>query len=188
MGMMVRRRYGVVGEALERQALHREMEDARRAFRQLLDDATREDLRRPTRGTRWTNEQLLFHMLFGYLIVRTLLPLVRVMSRLPGDPSAVLARVLNAVTRPFHVVNYLGSCGGALVVRGDRAVAMMDHTIAALRRRLDRESDTSLGRGMHFPVGWDPYFRDVMTLADVYHFGTQHFEHHRGQLTFGVRD
>ena len=35
---------------------------------------------------------------------------------------------------------------------------------------------------MHFPVGWDPFFKDVMTLADVYHFGTQHFDYHRAQL------
>ena len=25
---------------------------------------------------------------------------------------------------------------------------------------------------MHFPVGWDPYFKDVMTVADVYHYPT----------------
>jgi hypothetical protein len=36
---------------------------------------------------------------------------------------------------------------------------------------------------MHFPAGWDPYFNDVMSLANVYHYGTQHFEHHRRQLT-----
>lgn len=23
---------------------------------------------------------------------------------------------------------------------------------------------------MHFPVGWDPYFRDHMTVQDVLHF------------------
>ena len=36
---------------------------------------------------------------------------------------------------------------------------------------------------MHFPVGWDPYFKDMMTLGEVYHYGTQHFDHHRAQLT-----
>ena len=37
---------------------------------------------KPTGGTRWTNEQLLFHMVFGYMIVQRLLILVRVFSRL----------------------------------------------------------------------------------------------------------
>jgi hypothetical protein len=32
---------------------------------------------------------------------------------------------------------------------------------------------------------WDPFFKDTMTLADVYHFPTQHFEFHRRPLTLG---
>ncbi|MEU9916170.1 DinB family protein [Streptomyces sp. NPDC051001] len=49
-----------------RQIVHDELEEARTAFHQLLDAATDADLCRPTDGTRWTNGQLLFHMLFGY--------------------------------------------------------------------------------------------------------------------------
>jgi hypothetical protein len=36
---------------------------------------------------------------------------------------------------------------------------------------------------MHFPTRWDPYFRDFMTLADVYHYPTEHFDHHDRQLS-----
>ena len=28
-----------------------------------------------------------------------------------------------------------------------------------------------------------PYFKPTMSVLDVYHFGTQHFDHHRRQLT-----
>ena len=35
---------------------------------------------------------------------------------------------------------------------------------------------------------WDPYFRDYMTLADVYHYATQHFDFHRRQLTLDRSD
>ena len=59
-------------------------------------------------------------MLFGYLIVRALLPLVRFLGRLLDGVSRVFAAGLNACRKPFHVVNYLGSCGGALVFRGPR--------------------------------------------------------------------
>ncbi len=58
----------------------------RRAAQELearLAAATPGDLRRRTNGTKWTNEQLLFHMVFGYTVVRALLPLVRIISRLP---------------------------------------------------------------------------------------------------------
>ena len=37
---------------------------------------------------------------------------------------------------------------------------------------------------MHFPSAWDPYFHDTMSVFDVYHYGTQHFDHHRKQLSF----
>jgi hypothetical protein len=46
-----------------------------------------------------------------------------------------------------------------------------------------------MARGMHFPIGWDPYFTDFMTLLDIYHYPTQHYNHHRRQLTLAkVRD
>lgn len=126
---------------------------------------------------------MLWHMAFGYLIVWRLLPLVRLFGRLPDGFSRTFAAVLNAATRPFHVVNYLGSVGGALVFRGPRLTRQLDTTIIRLHRCLDAESDESLRRRMHFPIGWDPFFRDTMTLAEVYHFGTQHYRLHRGQLT-----
>ena len=60
-----------------------EMERARVDFHHLLDNATNAELRAGTDGTKWTNEQLLFHMLFGYLLVRNLLILVKACTRLP---------------------------------------------------------------------------------------------------------
>ena len=43
-----------------------------------------------------------------------------------------------------------------------------------------------MDRGMHFPVGWDPYFKDSMTLLEIYHYPTQHYDHHRRQLTLAM--
>jgi hypothetical protein len=51
-------------------------------------------------------------MLFGYLLLRNLLPLVKTMARLPRRVSRIFAAILNAGTRPFHVINYVGSLGG----------------------------------------------------------------------------
>lgn len=128
---------------------------------------------------------MLFHMVFGYMIVLRLLPLVRWLGRLPGWVSRAFSGTLNAGTGPFHVVNYLGSCGGALVFHGDRLTRRLDRTVDSLHRRLDRETDAALARRMHFPVGWDPFFEDTMSLAQVYRYGTQHYDFHRLQLTLG---
>ena len=102
--------------AVDRVDIVAEMRDSAADFRVLLDAATSAELRRGSDGTKWTNEQLLFHMLFGYLVVRRLLPLVRLLGRLPDPVSRTFAAALNAATPPFHVVNYLGSLGGARVL------------------------------------------------------------------------
>jgi hypothetical protein len=60
---------------------------------------------------------------------------------------------------------------------------LMDRTIHSLQRKLAAETDQSLALTMHFPTAWDPYFKDTMSVFNVYHYGTQHFEHHRKQLT-----
>lgn len=171
------------GQPADRQKIHLELERVRADMHHLVASATAADLRRRTNGTRWTNGQLLWHMAFGFLIVRRLLPLVRLFGRLPDSCSRTFAAGLNAGTRPFHVVNYLGSAGGALVFHGPRLTRQLDHTIDLLHRRLDDESEAALGRRMHFPVGWDPFFRDTMTLEQVYAYGAQHYYFHRAQLT-----
>jgi hypothetical protein len=107
---------------------------------------------------------LLFHMLFGYLLVRNLRFLVWGFSRLPDEVSRRFAALLNAGTRPFHVINYVGSLFGARTLGYPRMGRLMDRVINGLQASLWAQPEHALDRGMHFPVGWDPYFRDFMTL------------------------
>jgi hypothetical protein len=171
---------------MDREEICAELDRVRADFRSLLDTATVAELRRPSDGTRWTNEQLLFHMLFGYLLVWNLRFLVRGFARLPDGASRRFAAALDAASRPFHVVNYVGSLGGARLLGYSGMERLMDRVVDGLKTSLRRESTTALGRGMHFPVGWDPYFTDYMTLRDVYHYPTQHYDHHRRQLTLAA--
>ena len=169
--------------ALDRAAVRSEMEQARLDFHRLAGEAAPADLRRRSDGTSWTNQQLLFHMLFGYLVVRALLVLVRVFGLLPGWASRAFARILDAAHRPFDLINYLGSCAGARIIPPRRMIGVLDRVIAGLQQRLQRESESALRRGMHYPTTWDPYFADYMTLADVYRYPTRHFRFHQRQLT-----
>lgn len=161
--------------SVDRQVIHDELEEARTAFHELLDNATD--------GTRWTNEQLLFHMLFDYILMKPLFVLMRFFGRPPRGASRAFARVLDAGTRPLDVVNYLGPLGGARELGRRGMGAAFDRVIAGLHRRLDAERDAQLSLGMHYPTRWDPFFRDVMTIADLYRYPTRHFEFHRRQLT-----
>ena len=168
---------------MDRQSVHDEMRWVREDFHRLLDAAGTTDLRRPTQGTRWTNEQLLFHMMFGYLVVRALLPMVRAFGRLPLGLSGAYARLLDAATRPFDAINHAGAVIGARIYDHRRMGARLDRTLVALHRRLDAEPDAALARAMRFPARWDPFFTDVMTLAQVYRYPTRHYHFHPTQLT-----
>ncbi len=183
MSTGIRKEATVRDWASERRSIRLEYERAQATFHELVSTASESDLGQPSNGTRWTNQQLLFHMMFGYLVVRALLPLVKVVSRLPAGIGRAYASLLTAATRPFNAVNYWGSVAGGLVYGGDRMVAKFDAVIAALERRLAREGNEVLMRSMAFPTRWDLFFTDVMTLADVYRYPTQHFEFHRRQLT-----
>jgi hypothetical protein len=129
-------------QPFERQAVHEELDRVQADFRCLLGQATPAGLARGTDGTKWTNEQLLFHMLFGYIIVRALLLLllVAVFGRLPAGASRGYARLLNAAARPFDLINYLGPCAAIHIYGRRRMAAKLDRVLAALRRRLDTAS------------------------------------------------
>ena len=169
----------------DREAVVDELEQVRLVFRGLLQGANSSDLRRASTGTRWTNEQLLFHMLFGYIIVLALLRLVQRFSWLPSAVSRGFARILDATLMPFNAVNYWGSCVGALVFNHDRMGAKLDRVIKRLQRRVLLANARELSRGMHYPTRWDPFFREYMTLGELFRYPTQHFDFHRRQLTLG---
>ena len=163
--------------------LSADLDRARSDFRQLLGLVGADEWDQPTTGTRWTNEQLLFHMVFGYMVVQRLLILVRLFGRLPQRVSRAFARTLNAATGPFDTINFYGTNMAARLFNRKRMGHKLDRVLDALQRSLRRENAESLRRGMHLPTRWDPYFRDYMTLADVYRYPGEHYDHHRRQLT-----
>ena len=174
------------GPTVDRASLAGELERARADFQQLLAVADDHDWGKPTSGTRWTNEQMLCHMLFGYMLVRRLLFLVRIFDRLPDRASVGFARMLDAAASPFHVINYYASCAAALALNRHRMGNQMNRVIGKLQRSLANESDDAFRRGMHYPPRWDPYFCAYMTLADVYRYPNEHYAHHRRQLTLSA--
>lgn len=173
----------MVESEINRSDIAAEMDRTRATLRAALASATDSDLRRRSAGTRWTNEELLYHMVFGFMVVRALLVLVRVFGRLPPPASKLFAALLNAATRPFHTVNFWGSRMGRLFYNRKRMAKKLDRVIDALQRRLEREHSADLMRVMSYPTRWDPFFKPSMTLADVYRYPAQHFEFHRRQLS-----
>ena len=85
----------------------------------------------------------------------------------------------------FNAVNNWGSRVGALVFNHDRMGAKLDRVINRLQRRVLVANARELSRGMHYPTRWDPFFREYMTLGELFHYPTQHFDFHRHPLTLG---
>jgi hypothetical protein len=168
--------------AFDRQKLRDELEKRRQVFHTILDSVSAEDLKRPSNGTRWNNEELLFHMLFGYIVVVVLIRMVALLGLLPRRATQPFAALLNALADLFNLVNYWGSIAAAKFYNHKRMGPKSDRVIASLIKRLDRASEASLQRGMYFPTRWDPFFKEYMTLADVFHYPTQHFDFHMKQL------
>lgn len=139
-------------DLVDRVAVADDLERARTEFHRILASMRDDDWDTPSVGTRWTNEELLYHIVFGYMVVQRLLLLVWVFGRLPDGFSRVFARMLNAATTPFDVINYYGSRLGARVYNRRRMGAKLDRVIDSLRRSLARGRGSDFRRGMHFPT------------------------------------
>lgn len=82
----------VTSAPIDRQRLHDDLERVRDELHQLVAAATARELCWRGSGTRWTNGQLLWHLVFGFLIVSRLLPLVRLFGRFPDASGRALCR------------------------------------------------------------------------------------------------
>jgi hypothetical protein len=165
-----------------RATLRADLAASHATFHALLDTLSDADLRAPSRNPGWTNGEVLWHMVFGFVILAALAPLVHVWGRLPRRYSMRFARLLNALTGPFNQVNAWGARGGARVYTRRRIAPKFDRAYAAILRLVDTASAEDWARGMHYPTRWDALFHDYMTLEDLCHYPVAHFAFHLDQL------
>lgn len=152
-------------------------------FASLLRSAQADELDAPSVGTRWTNRQLLFHMLLGQRITRILIAVVGGFSRLPRGASNSFSRVLAAFTRPYNELNWLGGVVGGGINSSASMRRQMDRVTNSILNWYDRADTQALHRGMAIPSSWDPYFTPWMDRADLLRWAPRHYRHHRGQLS-----
>lgn len=155
-------------------------------FARIVSTVKVSELGVPTRGTRWTNRQLLFHMVLGQNIARTSIPLFGAFSRLPPGASRVWSALLEACSGPYNWVNWAGAVAGARVMGVGSMGRMMDRTTRAIVRWYDRADAGDLARGMSVPPSWDPYFSEWMDRGDILEWAPKHYRHHRAQLTLST--
>jgi hypothetical protein len=152
-------------------------------FREIIQNANAHELELPSAGTRWTNRQLLFHLVLGQNIALSGIPLFGLFSRLPPSASHKWSRLLDACAGPYNWVNWAGSAAAGRVLKPQGMVRMMDRTTRTIVSWHDRADDEALCRGMTMPASWDPYFRPWMDRRAIIEWAPKHYRHHRAQLT-----
>jgi hypothetical protein len=164
-------------------AIRAELDAARSTFHGLLDTLSASDLDRPSRNPGWTNGEVVFHILLGFALVPLLAPLVRFFGRLPERWSRAFARLLDAGTGVFNMVNGLGPRIGGRIFTRARLRAQYDRIDRAILRLVETTKAEEWGRSMHYPTRWEPLFRDTMTLEDVVRYPTVHLRFHLDQIS-----
>jgi hypothetical protein len=144
----------------------------------LPDDGWRKHSHNPG----WVNGEILFHMVFGFILLITLIPMVRLWSYLPGGFSKVFAAILNASTGIFNVINGAGPRLAGRVLNPVSLGRLADFVYAQNSRMIQRIKADDWQRGMYFPYRWDSMFSEYMTIEQVFRYVVTHFNFHRGQL------
>lgn len=152
-------------------------------FRSIIQSARADELDLPSRGTRWTNRQLLFHLVLGQNITLSGIPLFGLFSILPAAASRGWSRLLDACAGLYNWVNWAGSAAAGQVLKPEGMLRMMDTTTKIIVNWYDGADQKALSRGMTMPTSWDPYFTPWMDRRAIFEWAPKHYRHHRAQLT-----
>lgn len=108
-----------------------ELANSKEKFLKLLNSLSDEDLKRKSKNPGWTNGEIVWHILFAFIILFALIPLIKFFSHLPKSVSKVFVDFLNFTTPIFNFINALGAKGGAKV-------------LILLKKAIDRKEYTTL--------------------------------------------
>jgi hypothetical protein len=167
----------------QRQAITSELLAAQAHFHTLLDSLSDRDWRRRSRNPGWTNGELLFHMALGFFLLPTLLPMIRLLGRLPQGATRPFAALLNWATGAFNWVNGLAPRLGGRLFRRRSLARTFDWVVARTLRTVTRLQPDEWQRGMWYPSKWDPLFRDYMTTEDLLRYPIVHLRFHVDQVS-----
>lgn len=170
-----------------RDRLRAEHETARTLFHAALAATPPDAWRAPSRNPGWTNAQLFFHVVLGFILVLPLMRIMHWMQRLPAWCDRAFARALDAATPLFNRVNALGPRLGARLYSREALGRKFDRVHARILRRLARLAETDFDERMRYPTRWDPRFHDVMSVEDLLRYPVAHLRHHLAQLSAPAR-
>ena len=136
----------------------------------------------PSNNPGWTNGQVLFHVLLGFLLVPPLARLLVLFGHLPRSWGRAFAGLLNLATPLFHRINALGPRAAARTLGRAGVLRRFDQVHAGILKRLAKVQPRQWTLAMAYPTRWDPRFRNEMRLEDLFLYPVSHLRHHRSQM------
>lgn len=169
-------------EARRRQ-LRADLELAREEFHALVRSLSEQAWTEPSHNPGWTNGQVLFHILLGFILVRPLANLLIFFGQLPDVCSEAFSGILNLATPLFKRINAIGPRIGARWLGRAGIIRRFDQVQGALLARVDRFEPRHWNLTMRYPTRWDPpRFRTLMSLEDLFRYAVAHLRHHSAQV------
>src|SRR5215213_4472758 len=159
-----------------RRAIKSRLAQTRSEFHILLDSFSDGDLEKRSNNEGWTNGEILFHMMFAFILILTLVPMMRFWSRLPNPYSKKFADILNFFIMPFNWINGLAPRAGGKIFARSRLGIWFDKFYASIIRLVDSVKENEWESGMYYPDKWDPLFDEYMTLEKLFYYPIRHFE------------
>lgn len=158
----------------KREALRAELEATRQAFYALADSLSREDWTKPTPNPAWNVGEMMFHI--------TTAP-----NFLPGDVWLIqhLRFVLYPPAFLFHRFNEWYTRRGARQYTLATIKQAYDKAHARTLQALDSIGDDDWQESAHYP-NWDPMLSGTVTIEQLFHYVTRHFEAHAAEIRQSV--
>lgn len=166
----------------QRTRLRSDLEAARGEFHAMVASISEREWTGPSQNPGWTNGQIVFHILLGFILVVPLAWLLVFFGRLPALCSRIFAGALNLSTPLFNRINAMGPRAGARLLGRAGIITEFDQVHGAILGRLDRARPSNWAAAMSYPTRWDPRFQKRMDLAALLRYPVDHLRHHRDQL------
>jgi DinB superfamily len=166
----------------QRACLRSDLEAARGEFHAMVASISEREWTAPSQNPGWTNGQVVFHILLGFILVVPLARLLVFFDHLPALCSRIFAGILNLSTPLFNRINAVGPRAGARLLGRAGIISKFDHVHRAILARLDQACPGDWAAAMNYPTRWDPRFQTRMDLAALLRYPIDHLQHHRDQL------
>jgi Mycothiol maleylpyruvate isomerase N-terminal domain len=97
----------------QRARLRSDLEAARGEFHAMVASISEREWTEPSQNPGWTNGQVVFHILLGFILVVPLSRLLVFFDCLPAPCSRIFAGILNLSTPLFNRIDAMGPRAGA---------------------------------------------------------------------------